>query len=72
MPRVVQTSHLQCKKCGAEFDYRFVPGGSLTALRLGKSRYMRCPVCKKWSLFNIWDTRVDPNAHHCELTIGPS
>jgi DNA-directed RNA polymerase subunit RPC12/RpoP len=72
MPRIIQVAHLKCKKCGAEFDYAYLPGGSLTSIRLGKSRYMRCPNCKKWSLFNIVDTRVDPDTHHCELRVGPS
>ncbi|MDG6988450.1 MAG: hypothetical protein JRN21_03900 [Nitrososphaerota archaeon] len=72
MPRVVQTSHLKCKKCGVEFDYRWVLGGSFSAVRLGKSRYFRCPSCKRSSVFNIYDTKVDPATHHCELTVGPS
>ena len=68
----VLLSHLKCKKCNSEFDYAFLPGGSFTSLRLGNSRYLRCPVCHKLSIFNIWDTRVDPKTHHCERKIGPS
>ncbi|MDG7010014.1 MAG: hypothetical protein JRN16_03105 [Nitrososphaerota archaeon] len=71
MPKAVQTSHLKCKKCGVEFDYRWVLGGSLTAIRLWNSRYFRCPSCKKSSIFNVSDTRVDSTIHHCELTVGP-
>jgi len=63
------TSHLRCKKCGVEFDYRWVPLVSVTAVRLGKYRYFRCPACKKGSTFNIWDTRINPDTHHCELTV---
>jgi hypothetical protein len=69
---VVQLSHLNCRKCGAQFDYAWIPGGSLTSIRLGNSRYLRCPVCKKSSVFNIWNTKVDPKSHHCEIKVGPS
>jgi len=69
---IIQLSHLKCKKCGAEFDYAWIPGISLTSFRLGISRYLRCPVCTKWSVFNIWHTRVDPETHHCNIRIGPS
>jgi hypothetical protein len=47
------TRHLKCPKCGGEFDYEFVPGASLTAIRLGTSRYMRCPLCHKFSVFSL-------------------
>ncbi len=52
------TSRLTCPKCNQTFDYRWVPGGSLTAVRLGPTRYMRCPICHKWSDFDIVSTRV--------------
>jgi len=69
---IVQLSHLKCKKCGTEFDYAWIPGVSFTSVRLGNSRYLRCPVCTKWSVFNIWNTRVDPETHHCDIRVGPS
>ena len=69
---VVQLSHLKCTKCNSEFDYAWIPGGSVTSIRLGNSRLTRCPVCKRWSLFNIWDTRVDPKTHPAHLRVGPS
>jgi len=47
------TRHLTCPKCGGEFDYEFVPGASFTAIRLGTSRYMRCPLCRKFSVFSM-------------------
>jgi hypothetical protein len=72
MPNIIQVSHLKCKKCGVGFDYAYLPGGSFTSIRLGNSRFMRCPNCKKWSVFNLTKTRVDPNTHHCELRVGPS
>ena len=44
---------LTCPKCGGSFDYRFVPGASHTAMRLGRSRYMACPLCHRWSGFPL-------------------
>ena len=72
VPGLVNLSHLKCGKCGVEFDYRWVPGTSFTSVRLGTSRYMRCPNCHRWSTFNVWKTRVDPRTHHCEIVVGPS
>jgi len=72
MPNVIQLAHLNCKKCGVDFDYSYLPGASVTSLRLWNSRFLRCPICKKWSVLNISKTRVDPSAHHCELRVGPS
>jgi DNA-directed RNA polymerase subunit RPC12/RpoP len=54
------TSRLVCPKCGKTFDYEWLPGGSFTALRLGTKRYMRCPLCRKWSIFNVVSTIVKP------------
>lgn len=64
-------SHLVCEKCGGQFDYAWVPGMSLTSIRWFNSRYMACPVCGRPSMFDIWDTRVDPETHHCNIQIGP-
>ncbi len=44
---------LRCPHCQGEFDYDFVPGMSVTALRLGTSRYMRCPLCRRWGRFPL-------------------
>jgi uncharacterized C2H2 Zn-finger protein len=68
----IQMSHLKCPKCGKEFDYAYLPGASMTSVRLGGSRFLRCPNCRKWSVFNMWKTRVDPKTHHCDLRVGPS
>ncbi|MGI0071968.1 MAG: hypothetical protein ACRECT_07910 [Thermoplasmata archaeon] len=54
----VQRSHLTCPKCHQEFDYDWVPGVSLTAVRLGTSRYMACPLCGRWSTFDIYGGMV--------------
>ncbi len=56
---IIKTSRLKCPKCGHRFYYKWLPGGSFTSIRLGTSRYMRCPNCKKWSMFNIWKTRTN-------------
>ncbi len=58
-PGVVQRSRLTCPKCGGTFDYDWVPGASLTAVRLGTGRYMACPLCHKWSYFDIYSTMVE-------------
>jgi hypothetical protein len=47
------TRHLTCPKCGGQFDYELVPGGSFTSIRLGTSRYMRCPLCHRFSVFSM-------------------
>jgi len=48
-----RTRRLLCPKCGTTFDYDFVPGASFTAFRLGNARYMRCPICHKFSTFKM-------------------
>jgi hypothetical protein len=50
---IVQRIRLTCPKCGGTFDYDFVPGAAVTAIRLGSSRYMSCPICHKWSTFDM-------------------
>jgi uncharacterized C2H2 Zn-finger protein len=66
-------SHLKCPKCNSEFDYEYIPGASMTSLRLGGSRYLQCPVCHKWSVFNLRKTRVDPETHPKDHPkVGPS
>ena len=69
---LMQLSHLRCKKCGSEFDYAYIPGASFASIRIGNSRYIKCPVCYRRSFFNIWDTRVDPKTHHCDKRVGPN
>jgi hypothetical protein len=54
----MQRSRLTCPKCHQPFDYDWVPGASLTSVRLGLSRYMACPLCHKWSVFNVYDSLV--------------
>lgn len=57
---LLQRSRLTCPKCGQTFDYEWVPGAALTAVRLGSSRYMACPLCHKWSTFDIAGTVIPP------------
>ena len=57
---VVQQSRLTCPKCHQTFDYEWVPGAALTAVRLGTSRYMACPLCHKWSTFDIYHSSPPP------------
>ena len=53
----VSRSRLTCPQCHQTFDYDYVPGASLTALRLGRARYMRCPLCHRWGVFDLASTR---------------
>lgn len=57
----VQRSRLTCPKCGKTFEYEWVAGAALTAVRLGTKRYMACPLCHKWSTFDIYSTVTGPN-----------
>jgi hypothetical protein len=57
---VVQRSRLDCPKCGRTFDYEWIPGAALTAVRLGRNRYMACPLCRRWSTFIVTDTLIAP------------
>jgi hypothetical protein len=61
----VQRSALTCPKCHESFEYDWVPGEALTAVRLGKYRYMACPKCRKWAMFDVWDAGVPspPTGH---------
>lgn len=54
------TSILKCRKCGFRFNYSFIPGASVSAVRLGSSRYMRCPKCSRFGLFNLMEFGTDP------------
>jgi len=55
------TRRLRCPHCHREFDYDLIPGASLTALRLGTSRYMRCPLCQKFGLFDLGRSNEPPS-----------
>ena len=57
-PGIVSRSRLTCPKCHQTFDYDYLPGASLTAVRLGRSRYMACPLCHRWSAFDLSAERL--------------
>lgn len=62
-PGLISRVRLVCPKCHQTFDYDFVPGASVTALRLGTSRYMACPLCHKWSTFDMTGNRLPATPH---------
>jgi len=51
------TSDLVCPRCNRQFQYDWVPLASFSAVRLGRSRYIQCPLCKEWATFNVTGTR---------------
>jgi hypothetical protein len=57
-PGIVTRSRLTCPKCRRTFDYDYIPGASFSTVRLGTSRYMRCPLCRRWSRFELAANRV--------------
>lgn len=57
-PGLVTRVRLVCPKCHQTFDYDFVPGAAVSAVRLGTSRYMACPLCHKWSMFDMTANRI--------------
>lgn len=62
---------LTCPKCGGQFDYQFVWGASLTAVRLGPDRYMRCPLCQKWALFRLLGPGTEVPSVLPPSSVGP-
>ncbi|MGA7476475.1 MAG: hypothetical protein WBW47_04570 [Thermoplasmata archaeon] len=66
------TRRLLCPHCHGEFDYEFVPGGSLTAVRLGTSRYMRCPLCHRFGMFRLFGSKTDAGGSATGATTPPS
>jgi DNA-directed RNA polymerase subunit RPC12/RpoP len=57
---LTRTRRLLCPKCGSSFDYEFIPGASFSAIRLGNSRYMRCPICQRFSVFKMTGPEATP------------
>jgi len=62
-PGIVSRARLTCPKCQQTFDFDFVPGASVSALRFGTSRFMACPLCHRWSTFDLNATRVAATPH---------
>ena len=67
---VVRENTLTCPKCNKQFNYQFAPGASFTSLRLGTSRYMKCPLCGKWSVIKIIGPPVSPSDQTVETKKG--
>lgn len=53
---VLQRSRLACSKCGKQLYYDWFPGGAVTPVRFAEPRYGSCPLCRRSSVFNIYDT----------------
>ena len=50
---LVRRVRLTCPECHRAFDYALVPGASLSAVRLGRSRFLACPLCHRWSVVRV-------------------
>ena len=61
-------SKLECRKCGYRFNYEFIPGMSVDAIRLGMDRYMRCPKCREWSRFSLLNPGKEDGLPTCSDT----
>jgi|GEM_PF-6553916 len=52
------TSRLICPVCRKVFYFHWVLGATLTFLRYGNRRRLKCPYCGQVNTFNIASTRV--------------
>jgi len=52
------TSRLICPSCKKAFNFHWVPGATLTSLRYGNRRRLKCPYCRQVNTFDIATTRV--------------
>ncbi len=52
------TSRLTCPNCKKTFNFHWVPGATLTSLRYGNKRRLKCPYCHTKSTFDIVRTRI--------------
>jgi len=52
------TSRLVCPMCKKVFNFHWVPGATLTSLRYGNRRRLKCPYCRQVNMFDIASTRV--------------
>jgi len=53
------TSKLICPECRKAFNFHWVPGATLTSLRYGNRRRLKCPYCGQVNTFEIAKTRVN-------------
>lgn len=70
---LVQRSHLTCPRCHQGFDYDWVPGASLTSVRLGTKRYMKCPLCGRGATFDLYGTMIarTPESSSISARVAP-
>jgi hypothetical protein len=66
----VVVSVVTCPKCRYRFNYRYIPGVSLSAVRLGISRYFRCPHCHERALFDLALPGPDPMSPNYSDPLG--
>jgi phage FluMu protein Com len=52
------TSKLVCPNCKKAFNFHWIPGATLTSLRYGNRRRLKCPYCSQVNTFDIASTRV--------------
>ena len=60
------TSRLFCPGCRKVFNFHWVPGATLTSLRYGNRRRLRCPYCSEVNTFDIASTRVSSSKAVCK------
>ena len=51
-------SRLTCPICQRGFNFHWVPGATLTSLRYGNRRRLKCPYCGQVNHFDIASTRI--------------
>ncbi|MGD6810939.1 MAG: hypothetical protein ACQCN3_14670 [Candidatus Bathyarchaeia archaeon] len=51
-------SRLVCPNCKKVFNFHWIPGATLTSLRYGNRRRLKCPYCHQVNTFDIAKTRV--------------
>ena len=54
------TSRVECPHCHYKFNYEWIPGISIFAIKLGPYRLFKCPNCKELHTFKITDFGSDP------------
>lgn len=68
------TSIVECPHCHYRFNYEFIPGASLGAIRLGTQRIFKCPNCKELHEFDVVhfgkDLSLPTHGDNAETSIG--
>ncbi|MCL2287807.1 MAG: hypothetical protein FWC33_01300 [Candidatus Bathyarchaeota archaeon] len=55
-------SKLGCPNCKRGFNFHWVPGATLTSLRYGNRRRLKCPYCGYVNIFDVASTRVSKSS----------